>query len=196
MDDFHLCKNYYNMGKSLDKCFDCEYCFIKGYKYENMIYPDDVNVPVSVNAFYGDPMLQIDTTIEILEGLEKRKHKGKVILLTKGDFSKMPDRKFNLDLWYGFSAFGIDHKMHGGTIKQLDKNIKIAKKRKLKCFIKFAPVIEGLNNTDEAIDNIAKYNIPVSYMGMNCERLEIELEKKIKRKCNAYRYILTLTDKE
>ena len=111
MDNFHCCPHYYNMGKALDKCFDCKYCYIKDFRHENMIYPDDTFLPVSVNMFYGDPMLQVDITVEILEGLEARGHKGKVVVMTKGDFSKMPDRKFNLDLWYIFSTFGIDHEM-------------------------------------------------------------------------------------
>jgi len=180
------------MGKSLDKCFGCEYCVVKDYRHENMDYPDDPLVSVSVNMFYGDPMLQVDNTVEVLEGLEKRKHKGKVVLMTKGDFSKMPDRKFDLDLWYGFSTFGIDHKIDGGSIKQFEKNIAIAKKRKINCFIKFAPIMKGINDIDESIKNIAKHNLPVSYTGMDGGEINRAFVKKLRTKCNAYSKTTTL----
>jgi len=196
MDNLHLCKYYYNMGKSLDKCFGCEYCFIQNYRHENMMYPDDKLIPVGVNMFYGDPMLQVDTTVEILDGLEKRKHKGEVIVITKGDFSLMPDRKFNLNLWYGFSTFGINHKMDGGTLERFENSIAVAKSRGVKCFIKFAPVLEGINDTDEAIDNVAKHKIPVSYMGMDIKDPPLGFKKKIKPKCNSYRRTETLMRRE
>jgi DNA repair photolyase len=47
-------------------------------------------LPVSVNNFYGDPVLQWENTIEKLESLEKSHHAGPVGIIMKG---KLNDRK-------------------------------------------------------------------------------------------------------
>ena len=158
------------MGKSLDECLGCKYCFLKNYRHENMIYPDDDKIPVSINMFYGDPMLQLDTTLEILEGLEEREHKGCVVITTKGDFSEFPKRDFNLDVWVGFSTFGINHKIDGGNLETFYHNLELTKEYPYTFFIGFRPIIKGVNDTKEAIDNVipyaVKYNFPVVCNGL------------------------------
>ena len=111
-----LAKSFYLLGDSLPNCYDCKYCRLNGEKCEEKHYnilPTEINhnfsnIPVAVNLFYGDPLLQIDNTINYLKRLETVNHKGPVIIITKGDFSKFPDMPFDLDLHVAFSTFGVD----------------------------------------------------------------------------------------
>lgn len=161
---FESCKSFYNMGESLNKCFDCSYCFVKGAKFTNMRYPTHPNIPVSVNLFYGDPMLQIEKTIEILKELELRKHKGIVFLCTRGDFSKFPLEKINLNLWIGFSYFNKNSRL------QFEKNLIESEKRPYNYLIEFRPIIKGQNDSTENVDYIIskskEFNYPVSFDGL------------------------------
>jgi hypothetical protein len=161
MNNYHICPSFYNMGKSLNECLGCEYCFLKDYRHQNMDYPTDRYVPVSVNLFYGDPMLQVDTTVEILDGLEQREHLGKVVMITKGDLSLLPPKKYNLDLYIGLSTFGVDDERDGGSVKQFLYNVETAKTRTEKFFILLAPIIKGVN---DAI-NLEQYGFPVAGKG-------------------------------
>ena len=85
-DIANLAKSFYLLGDTLDYCYDCKYCRLNGEKCEEKHYnilpseinPNFTNIPVAVNLFYGDPLLQIDNTIEYLRKLEKVKHKGPV----------------------------------------------------------------------------------------------------------------------
>jgi hypothetical protein len=45
-------------------------------------------IPVSVNNFYGDPLIQWQDTCEKLEDLARTKHSGPVSIITKGKFTK------------------------------------------------------------------------------------------------------------
>ena len=87
-------KSFYMLGDSLKYCYNCKYCRLGDEKEEDIHYniipsklnKNFVNLPVSVNLFYGDPLLQIDNTIKYLKLLEKAHHKGPVIIITKGDY--------------------------------------------------------------------------------------------------------------
>lgn len=90
-------KSFYLLGDSLNFCYDCKYCRLNYEKCTEKHYnilPSEINpiftnIPVAINLFYGDPLLQIENTINYLEMLEKVKHKGPVIIITKGDFKKI-----------------------------------------------------------------------------------------------------------
>ena len=175
-----LAKSFYLLGDSLDYCYDCKYCRLNGEKFEEKHYnilPSEINpiftnIPVAINLFYGDPLLQVDNTVKYLKELEKTKHKGPVIIVTKGDFSKFPDIKFDLDLHIAFSTFGVNSELDGNTIERFENNLKEIEKRKnnYKYSIEFRPIIYNINddiNTFERVFKLAsKYNLAVGYSGL------------------------------
>lgn len=173
-------KSFYFLGNNLDKCFKCSYCRIQEEKVNKTIYnilPTIVNskfsnIPVAVNLFYGDPLLQIDNTINILRELEKANHKGAVLIITKGDYSKFPDLKFNLDLHFAFSTFGLDHEYDGNTWIRFINNLEEIKNRKFqyKYSIEFRPICYGINDSYEVLEKVIKtankYNLSLGYSGL------------------------------
>lgn len=173
-------KSFYLMGDSLPYCYDCKYCRLNGEKCEERHYhlmPRDINhnfvhLPVAVNLFYGDPLLQLDNTIRLLHQLEQSGHKGPVIIVTKGDFSKFPDIPFQLDLHVAFSTFGVDSVYDGNTMARFKKNLEETKKRKnpYKYSIEFRPICYGINDTVEAFANVLQlaknYGLAVGYSGL------------------------------
>ena len=76
-------KSFNMIGDSLNHCYDCKYCRLNGEKTEEKHYsilPDEVNdnfknIPIAVNLFYGDPLLQVYNTVRYLRMLEKIGHK-------------------------------------------------------------------------------------------------------------------------
>ena len=175
-----LAKSFYLLGDTLDYCYDCKYCRLNGEKCEekhynilpNEINPLFANIPVAVNLFYGDPLLQIDNTINYLKRLENAKHKGPVIIITKGDFKKFPDMKFDLDLHIAFSTFGIDSQLDGNTMERFGNNLKATLNREnnYKYSIEFRPIIYNINDSIETFERVfklaKKYNLAVGYSGL------------------------------
>ncbi len=175
-----LAKSFYLLGDSLNCCYDCKYCRLNGEKEEEKhyhLYPTDINpaltnIPVAVNLFYGDPLLQIDNTVHILKELEKRNHKGPVILITKGDFSKFPDIPFNLDLHVAFSCFGTNSYLDGSSMVRFEKNLETTTKRKsnYKYSIEFRPIIYQVNDSKEVFMKVLKlaqkYHLAIGYSGL------------------------------
>jgi hypothetical protein len=149
------------------------------------INPLFTNIPVAVNLFYGDPILQIDNTIKYLRLLEKSQHKAPVVIITKGDFSKFPQLNFNLDLHFAFSTFGIDSEYDGGNLKTFENNLNIASTLKYKYSIEYRPVIKNINDSSDIIENIYKiankYNAPIGFCGLqvNDELKQYLLEMNI-----------------
>lgn len=78
------------LGKSLNSCFKCEYCRVlhdEKHKFDTIpsdINPDFINIPIAINLFYGDPLLQIETTVNYLRRLEEAGHVAPVLIVTKG----------------------------------------------------------------------------------------------------------------
>ncbi len=182
-------KSFYLLGDTLDHCYDCKYCRLNGEKGEEKHYhvlPSDINphftyLPVAVNLFYGDPLLQIDNTVSLLHELERVHHKGPVIIITKGDFSKFPDIPFDLDLHIAFSTFGVDSYLDGNNLKRFTSNLEITKKRKYnyKYSIEFRPIIYNVNDTYEAFNNVLSqaslYNLPVGYSGLQGKKESVAI---------------------
>ena len=167
------------MGQSLNVCLDCSYCRLTGKeqsKYEKLpssINPEFRKLPVDINLFYGDPLLQIENTIGYLRLLEADNHTGPVIIITKGDIREFPDEYFNLDLHFGFSTFGIDSKYDGGSLKTLIDNLsnmKNDRKYKYHYSIEFRPIIKDINDSPEIIEEIIKiakkYNVAIGFCGL------------------------------
>ena len=173
-------KSFMMLGNSLNFCFNCSYCRVgceKNQKQEYLTLPCQINpyftnIPIAVNLFYGDPLLQIENTIKILKILEEAKHKGPVIIVTKGDFSLFPDIPFNLDLHVAFSTFGVNSKFDGSTMERFESNLNQTKVRKnnYRYSIEFRPICYNINDSEEVfrkVLSLAKaYNMAVGYSGL------------------------------
>ncbi len=185
-------KSFYLLGDSLDYCYDCKYCRLNGEKCEEKHYnilpseinPNFVNIPVAVNLFYGDPLLQVDNTINYLRRLESVKHKGPVIIITKGDFSKFPDEKFDLDLHIAFSTFGVDSSLDGNTMERFENNLKQTRIRKnnYKYSIEYRPIIYNVNDSIESFDRVfslaKEYNLAIGYSGLQGKPESVKIWKE------------------
>lgn len=161
------------VGKELNHCFDCAYCRVHNGElldYSKWL-PSELNsefknIPVLINLFYGDPLLQINDTIGLLNALSLDEHKGHVTIITKGDmnvFKKIiePCKKnpyHNLKLHFGISTFGLNSKFDGGTIERFERNLDICKELGLSYSIEFRPIIKNVNDSDE----VFKYVISVA----------------------------------
>jgi len=175
----YISKSFWCIGNSLKYCYNCNYCrLLVGSPEENYsTLPTQIskyfkNIPVAINLFYGDPLLQIDKTIELLYALEKEKHKGPVVIITKGDFSKFPDIYFDLDIHVAFSTFGINSLQDGGNWERFLNNINQISKRefKYKYSIEFRPICYGINDDFETLKRVFKvakeYNLCIGYSGL------------------------------
>jgi len=178
--DFYFSKSFYYLGDSLSKCYNCKYCRLIDENVKEVHYnilPSKINpllrkIPVVVNLFYGDPLLQIDNTLRILKELEDDKHTGPVIIITKGDMSKFPDVFFNLDLHFAFSTFGINSNLDGSSMERFENNLQVISnfKNKYKFSIEFRPIIYKINDSPEVIENVfkiaKKYNAAIGFCGL------------------------------
>ena len=175
--DAYFGKSFMMVGDSLPHCLNCSYCRANDNEEKHFhILPSELNplfknIPVAVNIFYGDPMLQIDNTLSFLDRLEEEKHEGPVIIITKGDLTKFPsDRKFNLDLHFGLSTFGVDSRYDGGNMKRFIENLEYAKKLGYKYSIEFRPIIKGHNDNIGTIGKICdlaeEHKTGIGYCGL------------------------------
>lgn len=192
VDNVILAKSFYLLGDSLDFCYDCKYCRLNGEKCEEKHYnilPSEINpvftnIPVAVNLFYGDPLLQIDNTVNYLKMLESVHHKGPVIIITKGDFSKFPDISFDLDLHVAFSTFGVNSNLDGSTMERFENNLKQTRKRdnNYKYSIEYRPIIYSVNDSIEAFDRVFKlakeYDLSIGYSGLQGKEESVKIWKK------------------
>lgn len=172
----YFTKSFMSIGNSLSKCYNCQYCRVMKNSFNNYssIFPTDLNpvfdnIPVAINLFYGDPFLQTSNTYKILEELEKRNHKGPVVIITKGIIPKnFP--KFNLDIHFGLSTFGIDSQYDGSTLNRFYNNLDTCSELPYKYSIEYRPIIKGINDSDECIERVIKkaseHNIPIGYCGL------------------------------
>lgn len=192
--DAYFGKSFMMLGDSLPHCFNCSYCRANDNEEKHFhILPSELNplfkkIPVAVNIFYGDPMLQIDNTLSYLDRLEEAKHEGPVIIITKGDLTKFPsDRKYNLDLHFGLSTFGVDSKYDGGSMERFIGNLNYARDLccglpyRYKYSIEFRPIIKNINSSREVIENIIKiareYDTGIGYCGL---QMSPTLRKQLK----------------
>lgn len=168
------------MGRRLDHCFGCRYCReLDGGSngFDISTCPTEVNrifdrLPVAINLFYGDPMIQVEYTMVLLKKLHNAHHTGPVLIITKGDFSQYPKyTDFNLDLHFAFSTFGIDSPLDGGSMQQFEANLQeVASRGKYRYSIEFRPIIHGVNDSPAVIDRVMNlamnYNAAVGYSGL------------------------------
>ena len=181
------------VGKELRHCFDCAYCrvhnkqLLKYTKYlPTDLNPAFINIPVMVNLFYGDPLLQIDETVSILDRLNEAKHKGNVILITKGNMGSFPEDIWmwdKLNIHFGISTFGIDSKYDGSNKIRFENNLKICKENGFSYSIEFRPIIKNINDSDEVFNYVVskakEHGVGIGYCGLQVseetrERLQRE----------------------
>ena len=181
IDEVYISKSFVCVGDSLSTCFNCKYCRLLDEWDKNINYvtlPYRINkhflkLPIVINLFYGDPLLQLDNTISYLRRLEMIEYKGPVVIITKGNFSKFPDVNFNLDLHIAFSTFGLEEKekygysnYDGSTFSSFIKNLATAFNRtnKYKYSIEFRPIIYNINDSYESIKSVFSY---AGYYGLS-----------------------------
>lgn len=194
IDNIYTIKSFISIGDSLKKCFNCDYCRANdNEEYHFKTIPNTINdlfsnLPIAVNLFYGDPVLQWENTLDILKQLEANQHKGIIVIITKGKLLDIP--KLNINLHVGIT-FGPDKISANNFEYNLDK----ASKSWYKFNIEYRPICNGINDTDEIIDyvmNMAKkYNTCVAYSGLQLP--PIPLGDKYKpydnHKFNSQKYI-------
>ena len=180
--DVNISKSFYTMGKNTNKCFACKYCraaLVSEDEFSFEVAPSDINdnfknLPVAVNLYYGDPLLQVPKTCEILTNLNKRKHQGPVIIITKGDlnrFSKDFINNLDLDLHFAFSTFGVKHDYDNFSHQRMIENLKLMKNFPfVRSSIEFRPICYNVNDTREIIEGVFKIaqrnEIPIGYSGL------------------------------
>ena len=182
-------KSFMMVGDSLPKCFNCSYCRANdSNNYHFHLLPTELNhlfnnIPVAVNLFYGDPMLQLDNTLSLLDRLEDAGHTGPILLVTKGDLTKFPlNKRYNIDLHFGLSTFGINSRYDGGTMERFLNNLEFAKNSGYKYSIEFRPIINEINSSQEIIENIIslayEFNTGIAYSGLQVsENLKQRLQE-------------------
>lgn len=161
----------------MNKCYDCKYCRAKSnenkIKYD--ILPEYINsvfskIPIVINMFYGDPLLQVEKTKSYLKRLEDAKHQGIVLIITKGKITDLGDLNYNLDLHIALSTIGKTHDVDKIGYKNFLYNLKYIKNYKAKFSCEFRPIMYNINSDKETIDNLfklcSKHNLPIGYCGL------------------------------
>ena len=174
-------KSFMMIGRSLERCFNCAYCRANdGCKMSYFLMPDSINpafknIPVAVNCFYGDPMLQVDETIHMLETLEAHGHKGPVIIITKGNlklfYEKTKHRKFDLDIHFGIFTFGADCLQYDPrSFSDFRNNMDVASKMPYHYSVEFRPIIrnvnDDINSFSRVVDVAREHNTGIGYCGL------------------------------
>jgi hypothetical protein len=180
--DLYISKSFCCIGKNIKNCYGCSFCRISQQKeeFQYSVLPSTINenftkIPIAINLFYGDPLIQKDLTLKYLLELEKENHQGPVVIITKGLLKHfdLPD-DLELDLHLAFSTFGIwwgnnyDDFSHSIT----ERNIETFKRRYYKYHksIEFRPICYGINDSPEIIENVFKLaynnNMAIGYSGL------------------------------
>lgn len=170
--DILTSKSFITVGKNLDTCYNCSYCRARTndiISYETFPKVYD-SLPLSVNMFYGDPMIQINDTVRILERLEELEYKGIVMIITKGDLKRFPKTKFDLDIHFGLSTFGKDSPYDGSKTAIFCNNMDIISKLGYRFNVEYRPIIKDINDDDTTIrfvtDIAADYDVPIGFCGL------------------------------
>lgn len=124
-------------------------------------------IPISINN-QTDPFLNkvvYESTLKILETMEKYGMHNPVLLITKGYISEEQAKRiseFNLDIIILYTFSGISQIMENRDEKrQIETMQNIAKFKKIKLINYYRPVIEGINTDEETIRHVA--NIVTKY---------------------------------
>ena len=196
-EDAYFLKSFYCMGAEHHDCYNCSYCRARGkrklkefFKVPSTINPLFINLPVSVNIFYGDPLLYQFDTKRVLKSLSDVKHKGPVIIITHSSFDDKNVRELfkegeELNIHVGLSFFGNDKYDKRATLKNLETNLnEMFIYHDLYGYtynIEYRPLINGINDDEATIESVFKlakmYNTSIAYSGL---QVEPELAEYIK----------------
>ena len=182
IDELYISKSFCCIGKNTKTCFGCAFCRVSqnSTEFEYSCIPTKINpnfnkLPISINLFYGDPLIQKESTLKYLLELEKAEHKGPVVIITKGllEHFDLPN-DLQLDLHLAFSTFGIWWKNDYDNFshQNMERNIDTFEKRNYKYHksIEFRPVCYGINDTPEIIESVFRIayddNIAIGYSGL------------------------------
>lgn len=179
--DAYFGKSFIMVGRSLKRCFDCKYCRANdGAMLDYQTLPTEINplfkeIPVAVNCFYGDPMLQVSHTIELMRRLEEAKHRGPVIIITKGDLRELMKEMGNwrpeLDVHIGISTFGRDRiDIDPRTFDMFKRNMDVASKSGFQYSVEFRPIIRDVNDDTETLKRVIivarEHKTGIGYCGL------------------------------
>jgi hypothetical protein len=177
--DAYFSKSGMILGKELNHCFKCAYCrannqqLLDYTKYlPSELNSNFSNIPVLINLFYGDPTLQIEGTMNLLDRLEKVGHKGFVVIITKGDMEVFRKvwHPYNLSVHFGISTFGVNSLYDGGNLERFERNLDICKDMGVSYSIEYRPIIKNINDSNDAFNyvvNVAhKHNVGIGYCGL------------------------------
>lgn len=156
---------------------NCKYCILSTYRDNNSINKEcDENelceklfkskffvkdlTPISINNI-SDPFLNNilkKSTFKILDYLEDSKIQNPLILITKGylseqDLEKLSNYKCNIHIFYTYS--GLSETMENrNKERQIDTIKHLSELKNIKLVHYWRPVIEGVNSSDEVIDEL------------------------------------------
>lgn len=175
--NLYITKSFCCLGESLDKCFGCKYCRAEPLSTNNIyntlpekINPIFSNMPIVINIFYGDPLLQVEKTKNYLKQLEEVDHKGIVLIITKGKITDLGDLNYNLDIHIALSTIGLTHSVDKVGYKNFLYNLNHLNDYNVKYSCEFRPIMYGINSNEEVIDNLFKlcsqHNLPIGYCGL------------------------------
>ena len=166
IDELYISKSFCCIGKNTKNCFGCAFCRVSqnSTEFEYSCIPTKINpnfnkLPISINLFYGDPLIQKESTLKYLLELEKAEHKGPIVVITKGllEHFDLPN-DLQLDLHLAFSTFGIWRKNDYDNFSHcnMERNIDTFEKRNYRYHksIEFRPVCCGINDTPEIIESV------------------------------------------
>lgn len=116
-------------------------------------------IPVAVNNFYGDPVLQWNDTLEKLENLLATAHTGPVGLITKGRLTESHCRRLQKFSQKGLKIIVLV------SISELDRFEKIGQEHRyenlriltalgIKCLAYFRPLTPPYNTSPEIIEKV------------------------------------------
>lgn len=172
-----ISKSFYWLGESLNNCYDCKYCRAKpNNKLNYNITPSKINpyfktLPVVINLFYGDPLLQIKNTKYYLNQLEENQHTAPVIIITKGNLKNLGSMNYNLNINIALSTIGKSHKLDEISHINFLNNLEYLKTyENIKFSCEFRPIMYKINDDEKTIKNLIKicsdYNLPIGYSGI------------------------------
>lgn len=116
-------------------------------------------IPVAVNNFYGDPILQWENTLEKLDALKRSQHKGPIGIILKGrmnekhiqDLKKRKEAGLNLVCLISISELT---KMEGTGSAHRYENIRLLNEANIPAIAYIRPMIPPFNTSEEVIGKI------------------------------------------
>lgn len=170
IENIYTIKSFLCLGKSLTRCYGCDYCRANddaSYDFETL--PGKVNplfrqLPVAINIFYGDPVLQWDRTMKLLKRLEEDGHTGPIVIITKGKMPSIP--YMDIDLHVGITI-GPDEVSRDN----FEENLNTCRNDSWYLYsIEYRPICNDINDSYEWADyvfSLAKqHHALVAYSGL------------------------------